>query len=54
MVQVARNITMDDWGFLAPGQYLIHDRDGKFCPVFQQIIDDAGIKRVSCRRGRRI
>ena len=30
MVQVARNVTMDDWGFLVPGQYLIHDRDAKF------------------------
>jgi hypothetical protein len=26
MIQVARNITMADWGFLSPGQYLIHDR----------------------------
>src|SRR5712691_8404724 len=46
MMQVARNITMDEWGFLAPGQYLIHDRDGKYGPVFQQIIDAAGVKRV--------
>ena len=46
MVQMARNITMDEWGFLSPGQYLIHDRDGKYCPAFQQIIDDAGIERV--------
>jgi len=29
MVQVARNATMEEWGFLSPGQYLIHDRDGK-------------------------
>src|SRR5713101_7932389 len=29
MMQVARNITMEEWGFLAPGPYLIHDRDGK-------------------------
>ena len=36
MVQVARNVTMEEWGFLAPGQYLIHDRDGKYCPAFQQ------------------
>ena len=37
---------MDEWGFLAPGQYLIHDRDTKFCAAFQQIIDDAGIERI--------
>ena len=46
MVQMARNITIDTWGFLAPGQYLIHDRDGKFCPAFQHTIDEAGVKRV--------
>ncbi len=46
MVQVARNVTMEEWGFLSPGQYLIHDQDGKYCPAFQQIIDAAGVKRV--------
>ncbi len=46
MIQVARNITMDQWGFLSPGQYLIHDRDGKYGPAFQHIIDGAGVKRV--------
>jgi len=46
MVQVARNVTMEEWGFLAPGQYLIHDRDTKFCAAFQQLIDAAGVKRV--------
>jgi putative transposase len=46
MAQMARHITMADWGFLASGQYLIHDRDGKFCPAFQQIIDEAGVTRV--------
>ncbi len=46
MLQVARNVTMEEWGFLAPGQYLIHDRDGKYCPAFQQLIDAAGVKRV--------
>jgi putative transposase len=46
MMQVARNVTMDEWGFLSPGQYLIHDRDDKFCPAFQRLIDEAGMKRV--------
>jgi putative transposase len=46
MVQMARNVTMTDWGFLQPGQYLLHDRDGKFCPAFRQTIDAAGVKRV--------
>jgi len=46
MMQVARHMTMEEWGFLSPGQYLIHDRDTKFCAAFQHIIDDAGIERV--------
>jgi putative transposase len=46
MVQVARHVTMEAWGFLSPGQYLMHDRDTKFCPAFQQLIDDAGVTRV--------
>jgi len=46
MIQVARNITMEQWGFLSPGQYLIHDRDGKYCPAFQRLIDAAGVTRV--------
>jgi transposase InsO family protein len=46
MAQVARDVTMEEWGFLSPGQYLIYDRDSKFCAAFQQIIDDAGVERV--------
>ena len=46
MVQVARNVTMEEWGFLSPGQSLIHDRDGKYCPAFQRLIDAAGVTRV--------
>src|SRR2546421_2589792 len=46
MVQIARNVTMEEWGVLSPGQYLIHDRDTKYCPAFQQILDEAGVKRV--------
>ncbi len=46
MMQIARNVTMEEWGFLSRGQYLIHDRDGKYCPAFQQLIDAAGVTRV--------
>jgi putative transposase len=46
MMQMARNVTIEAWGFLASGQYLIHDRDGKYCPTLQQIIDAAGIKQI--------
>jgi putative transposase len=46
MKHIARNETMETWGFLKPGYYLIHDRDGKYCPAFQDIIDASGINRV--------
>jgi Integrase core domain len=46
MVQIARNVTMADRGFLSPGQYLIHDRDTKFCMAFQVTMDAAGVQRV--------
>jgi transposase InsO family protein len=46
MQQVARNVTMEEWGCLASGQYLIHDRDAKFCAAFTQILDDAGVRHV--------
>jgi len=46
MMQIVRNSTRVDWGSLSPGQYLIHDRDGKLCPAFQRIIDEVGITRM--------
>ncbi len=46
MTQMARNSTMVEWGFLTPGQYLIHDRDGKFCPAFQELVKAAGLTLI--------
>jgi putative transposase len=46
MMQIARNVTMEAWGFFEPGQYLIHDCDTKFCDVFKQLLDDCGVKRL--------
>jgi putative transposase len=46
IIQMARNVTMAKWGFLSSGQDLILDRDGKFCPAFQQIIDAVGVTRA--------
>jgi transposase len=46
MQQIARNLTMEEWGMLKPGQYLIHDGDKKFCPAYNQILDDAAVKRL--------
>jgi len=46
MKQIARNVTMADWGFLSNCKYLIHDRDTKFCRSFQLIIASMGIKPI--------
>ena len=43
---MARNGTMEAWGCLSTGQYLLQDRDGQYGPALQQIIDAAGVKRV--------
>jgi transposase InsO family protein len=44
--QMARNSTMVEWGFLTPGQYLIHDRDTKFCSAFRETIKAAGLTLI--------
>jgi transposase InsO family protein len=38
MKQIARNVTMDEWGFLGNCRYLIHDRDTKFTDSFRAIV----------------
>jgi len=46
MMQMARNVTMADWGFLVRGQRLLHDRDAKFSAAFRRILKDAGIETI--------
>jgi hypothetical protein len=46
MDQQARNVTLGEWGFLADSRYLLHDRDGKFCPWFRQVIEDGDVKTL--------
>ncbi len=46
MAQMARNATMTEWGFLAPGQHLLHDRDTKFCSTFQETLKAAGVTPI--------
>jgi len=42
MMQAVRNETMDVIGFLDGMKYVIHDRDGKFCPAFDGVLKSAG------------
>ena len=44
MKQIARNITMDEWGFLENCRYLIHDRDTKFTDSFRAIIKSCHVE----------
>ena len=46
MTQVARNTTMADTGFLVDYRYLIHDRDRKCCPAFDDTLEDGGVTPV--------
>ena len=44
MKQIARNVTMDEWGFLENRRYLIHDRDTKFTDSFRAIVKSSRVK----------
>ena len=44
MKQIARNVTMDEWGFLENCRYLIHDRDTKFTDSFRAIIKSSYVE----------
>lgn len=46
MKQIARNVTMDEWGFLEGCRYLIHDRDTKYCQSFRTIIESGDVKAL--------
>jgi hypothetical protein len=44
MKQIARNVTMDEWGFLVGRRYLIHDRDTKFTDSFRTIVKSSDVE----------
>ena len=46
MRQIARNLTDAEGGFLLGKRYVLMDRDGKFCPVFREILKHEGLKSV--------
>ena len=41
---MARNVTMEETGFLTSYRYLLHDRDSKFCPSFRQLMEAEKVK----------
>jgi transposase InsO family protein len=46
MEQQARNVTMEEWGFLRGCRYLLHDRDTKFCASFRELIESGSVKAM--------
>jgi transposase InsO family protein len=46
MMQVSRNLTDANDGFLNGKRYVLMDRDSKFCPAFQNILKNEGIEPV--------
>lgn len=47
MEQMARNVTMEETGFLGNCKYLLHDRDSKYCPAFCQLIKAEKVKTLA-------
>jgi len=47
MEQMARNVTMEDSGFLIHRKYLLHDRDSKYCSSFRQVIEAGSVKTLA-------
>jgi transposase len=47
MKQIARNVTMDEWGFLEGCRYLIHDRDTKFTDSFRAIVKSGHVEPLT-------
>ena len=43
---MARNATGETWGFLDQRPYALHDRDTKFCSLFQETLKAGGIKPI--------
>jgi transposase InsO family protein len=46
MVQIARNLTDTEDGFLKGKRYVIMDRDGKFSPAFRAILKSDGVESL--------
>jgi len=47
MEQMARNVTMEEAGFLVNCRYLLHDRDSKYCPSFCQLIKAEKVRTLA-------
>ena len=46
MEQVGRGATQENWGYLRPCRYVLHDRDSKFCDSFRSGLASGGVKTI--------
>jgi putative transposase len=46
MNQQARNVTLQDWGFLSGCRYVLHDRDTKFSLSFRQTMESGSVQTI--------
>jgi putative transposase len=46
MEQIAKNTSIDKWGFLESCRYLIHDQNSKFTDSFRAIIKSSDVERL--------
>lgn len=46
MLQMARNLTDPETGFLEPGMFLLHDRDTKYTAHFARLLGESGIETL--------
>jgi putative transposase len=46
MKKVAWTVTLEGWGFLGNCRYPLHDRDGKFCLSFDEIIESGNVTAI--------
>ena len=47
MEQMARNVTMEENGFLSNRRYLLHNRDSKYCPSFRQVMEAGSVRTLA-------
>jgi hypothetical protein len=46
MEQIGRSATQDQWGYLHPCRYVLHDRDTKFCASFRSVLATGGVQTI--------
>src|SRR6202043_2762884 len=46
MERIGHSATQENWGYLHPCRYVLHDRDAKFCASFRSALASGGVKTI--------